>query len=246
MAWAQDNASSIRGLALRATRLNADGTPAEGGTDECDVYLTSGFIRVAFTPNYSTGDEIEIKRADGGICTYYKQPDVLKDTTVTLELCDPDPVLTQMLIGGVVLTSPTLCQPVPPGTDDVAAGWAVEKAGVDATPFGTGLEVWSQAIVGGKKASVCPYFHWLFPYVTSMKITGEREVGNSSLATVFEGRSVGNLGFGSGPNMTLTPPGDDELFKWPHPTYTDRSFAYSRVPNAPTGLKGCYVNPGSV
>ena len=87
--YRQDNASSVRGVALRITRLAIDGTPEVGSA--CDAYMTGGFINLTFTPAYSTGDEIEVKNAAGEVCTYFKMPDTLKNVAVKLELCDPDP-----------------------------------------------------------------------------------------------------------------------------------------------------------
>jgi hypothetical protein len=154
MAYVQDNAASVRGRVLRCTTLGSDGAPAVG--TPCDVYLTTGFISFQFTPEYSEGDEIEVKNAAGETCVYYKLPDTLKNVGLQLSICDPDPVLTQMLVGGTVLTAAGNSAYAPAGTDAadlVAVGYASELAGHAATPNGVAVEVWADAIVNSRSAS---------------------------------------------------------------------------------------------
>lgn len=247
--YSQDNAGSVRGVALRVTRLGADGAPAAGGASGCDSYITGGFIKFTFTPAYSTGDEIEVKNAAGEVCIYFKMPDTLKNVGFNLEICDPDPVLTQMMVGGAILTAAYNSALAPPGTtvgQTVAAGYASESIGVEATPYGVSVEVWAQAVVGGKAAGTAPYWHYVFPYVT-FRLDGDRVVENGALATVFVGTGGGNAAFGTGPNLDttgITPSPSATAWDWGFPTYTDRPYAYSRSIDAPVGLRGCFVNLG--
>lgn len=97
----QNYAASVQGAALRVTRLNADGTLATG---DLDSYTTSAFLRMSFTPEYEDGEEITEKAADGTVCVSYKAPDRLKRVTMELAICEPDPELTALLAGGVLLT----------------------------------------------------------------------------------------------------------------------------------------------
>lgn len=243
----QDNAASVRGVALRVTKLDASGAPAVG--TDCDVYMTGGFINFTFTPQYSTGDEIEIKSAAGEVCVYFKMPDTLKNITVGLEICDPDPILTNLLVGGVVLTEVADGSFMPVGTvegDTIAVGYVAEKTGIEANPYGVAVEVWANAIVGGKSAAGRPFWHYLVPYA-KFKLDGDRVVENGNLATVFSGNGGGNAEFGTGPNMDLTdvtPTVPAHTFDWGAPAYTDRAFGYIRGASAPVGLKGCFDNLG--
>lgn len=245
MTYRSDNAASVRGLALRATRLGSNGAPVSGSADGIDMYLTSGFISFSFTPNYAEADEISITNAAGEVCVYYKAPDTLQYVEFSLELCDPDPILTQMLIGGDVLTSTTSCEPDGLGEDDTAVvGYAAPALGSAAQGNGIAIEIWTQAVIGGKSANVCPYWHYLFPYAT-FSLDGERVIENGNLATVFAGRGSGNSGFGSGPLMDttgITPAVDGANFQWKFPTFTDRPFAYHRSDYAPVGLSGGFLN----
>jgi len=235
-----------------ATRLGPDGAPLAGSP--CDNYLTGGYISFTFTPVYVEGEEIEIINAAGEICVTYKLPDTLKNTTIGLELCDPDPVLTQLLVGGEVIVDSTgaLC-PLPGALpDDIhAVGYAAEKTGVEANPNGVAIRVWATAVVNGKSANQCPYWDYLFPSV-KFRLDGDRVVENGNLATVFAGLGTGNLNYGSGPNLDLAgvtsgggaPPPPPGSFDWKFPQYADRVYAYARATTAPVGLKGCFANLG--
>jgi hypothetical protein len=245
--YVQDNAASVRGVALRVTRLGADGAPIAGGL--CDSYITGGFINFSFTPAYSEGDEVEVKNASGEVCVYYKVNNTLRNVTTKLEICDPDPVLTELLVGGDVLTVAYGNPIAPPATtvgQTAGVGYAAEGIGVQATPYGVAIEIWAQAIVGGKAANNAPYWHYVFPY-QQFSLDGDRVVENGALATVFAGTGGGNLAFGSGPNLNtsgVTPTPSATAWDWLFPSYADRPYMYSRSLDAPVGLRGCFVNDG--
>jgi hypothetical protein len=247
VAYVQDNAASVRGRALRATTLGSDGAPAVGTL--CDIYMTGGFISFQFTPEYSEGDEIEVKNAAGETCVYYKLPDTLKNVGLQLSICDPDPVLTQMLVGGTVLTAPGNSAYAPAGTaaeDLVAVGYASELTGVQATPNGVAVEVWADAIVNSRSASRAPFWHYLFPSA-NFRLDGDRVIENGNLATAFAGTGTGNEAFGSGPNMDMTgvnPAPPEGAFDWKFPAHTASPFLYARDFYAPIGLKGQFNNQG--
>lgn len=247
MTYVQDNAASVRGLALRVTRLGPDGAPMVG--TDCDVYCTGGFIKFTLTPAYSTGAEVTTTNAAGEVCVYFKQPDTLKNVGVKLEICDPDPVLTQLLVGGEVLEAAFNSDLAPVGAqtgDLVAAGYGAEHIGIEANPYGVAIEVWAQAVVGGKAANQAPYWHYLVPYA-KLALSGDRVVESGSLATAFDGTGGGNAAFGHGPNMDLagvSPAPVQGAFDWGWPSETDRPYLYARSMSGPIGLKGCFNNLG--
>jgi hypothetical protein len=207
---AQDNASSVAGMAIRVTKLAADGTLVTGASAS---YVTKKFVSLGFTPEYESGDEFTTKAADGTVCASWKAPDTLKRVTLSIALCDPDPEFTQIIAGGSLLTN---------GGQTV--GWQAPLVGVDATPNGVAIEVWSIANVGGRQASVNPYWHWVFPYA-QMHSAGERAIQNDLMATSFEGWAVGNVGFGDGPAAPL----------WAFPASTNSPIAYARTTAIPAG-----------
>jgi hypothetical protein len=224
----QDYAASIQGVSIRVTRLDSAGnllnTPG-------DSYTTSAFIRVSFTPEYEEGDEITEKAADGTACVVYKAPDTLKRITMELAICEPDPELTQLISGGLLLRKNygTFAAP-----DRKSIGWSSPGVGDDPAANGVAIECWSHAIKDGKKSSTLPYFHWVFPYV-KLRQSGDRVIENGLLANTFEGYGLGNSLFGDGL--------DD---RWEFPVATERPYSYARATYAPTGRNGFYTWHGEI
>lgn len=218
---ATDYAASVQGVALRVTQLDADGTLGNKSI------TTTKFIRVSFTPEYEAGDEVTEKAADGTICVTFKAPDTLKRCNMEIAICEPDPDITSLLGGGVLLTD---------AIDDSTMGWASPQVGEDPTPNGVAVEVWSRAIVDGKAAATNPYFYWIFPYVRTRQ-SGDRVIENGLLANTFEGQGLGNTWFANGPDG-----------RWEWPSATGRPYAYARTdwaPSAGTSIN-YYVAPGDV
>lgn len=187
---AQDNAASVSGLAIRLTRLDASGNLVVGPSAS---YVTKKFVSLGYTPEYEEGDEFTTKAADGSVCVSWKTAKTLKRVTLSIALCDPDPEFSEMIAGGSLLTS---------GGNTV--GWKMPAVGVDATPNGVAIEVWSIAATNGRQAATNPYWHIIFPYA-QMSLAGERAIQNDLMATSFEGWAVGNAGFGDGPAAPLWP-----------------------------------------
>lgn len=209
----QDNATSIQGAVIRVTALDATGAPATGTTTS---YVMESFIHVSFTPNYDTGTEVTQKNASGQICVEYKSPDTLKNVTLEVSICEPDPEFTALLCGGTLLTDT--------GATPQSVGWAPAAAGTDPNPNGVALDVWSYAVQNGRRAGTNPFFRWLFPS-TKLQPSGARVIEDGLLANVYSGDGVGNSAYGTGPG------GD---WAW----VSDRPYQYARVPTAPTGQTG--------
>ena len=218
----QDYAASVQGVAIRVTRLDAAGNLLNGAGDS---YTTSAFLRTSFTPEYEEGDEIVEKSADGTVCVSYKAPDTLKRITMEIAICDPDPELTALMSGGLLLRKNfgTLASPA-----NTSVGWAAPGVGDDPAGNGVSIEVWSFAVKDGKRATNLPYFYWVFPYA-KLRQSGDRVIENGLLANTFEGYGLGNVNFSSGLDG-----------RWEFPIATERPYAYSRASWAPEGLKGFY------
>jgi hypothetical protein len=188
-------------------------------------------MRLSFTPEYEEGDEITEKGANGAVCVTYKSPDTLKRITMELAICEPDPELTQLLSGGLLLRKNLGTYASP---DRKSVGWSSPATGDDPAGNGVAIETWSHAIIDGKKASTLPYFHWVFPYA-KLRLSGDRVIENGLLANTFEGYGLGNTAF----SMGL-----DE--RWEFPTATERPYSYARSYWAPTGRKGFYRWHGDI
>jgi len=215
----QEYAASIQGVSIRVTRLDAAGNLLNGAGDS---YTTSAFMRVSFTPEYEEGDEITEKSANGTVCVTYKAPDTLKRITMELAICEPDAELSQLLSGGLLLRK---------NVDGVvkSVGWAAPGVGDDPAGNGVSIEAWSHAVKDGKRASVLPYFHWVFPYA-KLRQSGDRVIENGMLATTFEGYGLGNRNFEAGVDG-----------RWEFPVAAERPYSYARTSWAPVGLKGFYT-----
>jgi hypothetical protein len=224
----QEYAASIQGVSIRVTRLDASGNLLN---QPGDSYTTSAFMRLSFTPEYEEGDEITEKGANGAVCVTYKSPDTLKRITMELAICEPDPELTQLLSGGLLLRKNlgTFAEP-----DRKSIGWSSPATGDDPAGNGVAIETWSHAIIDGKKAATLPYFHWVFPYA-KLRLSGDRVIENGLLANTFEGYGLGNTAFSLGL---------DE--RWEFPTATERPYSYARSSWAPTGRKGFYSWHGDI
>jgi hypothetical protein len=224
----QEYAASIQGVSIRVTRLDASGNLLN---TEGDSYTTSGFMRLSFTPEYEEGDEITEKGADGTVHVTYKAPDTLKRISMEIAIAEPDPELTQLMSGGLLLRKNL-------GTYAAAnrksIGWSSPATGDDPAGYGVAIETWSHAIIEGKKASTLPYFHWVFPYC-KLRLSGDRVIENGLLANTFQGYGLGNVNFGTGL---------DE--RWEFPVATERPYSYARNSWAPTGRKGFYTWHGEI
>ena len=218
----QDYAASIQGVSVRVTRLDASGNLLNNPGDS---YTTSAFMRLSFTPEYEDGDEITEKSANGTICVSYKAPDTLKRVTLELAICEPDPEMTELMSGGLLLRKNMGTFAAP---DRKSVGWSSPGIGDDPSGYGVAIECWSFAVKDGKRAASLPYFHWVFPYCR-MRQSGDRVIENGMLASTFEGYSIGNEAFSVGL---------DE--RWEFPTATARPYSYARTAYAPTGRKGFY------
>lgn len=219
----QENTSSIQGVALRVTRLDANGNLLNGPGDS---YTTHAFMRVSFTPEYEEGDEITEKSANGAVCVSFKSPDTLKRITMELAICDPDPELTSLVSGGLLLRKNlgTFASP-----DHKSVGWASPAVGDDPSGNGVAIEAWSRAIIDGKPSATLPFYHWIFPYA-KLRQSGDRVIENGLLANTFEGYGLGNILFDDGIDG-----------RWEWPEATNRPYAYGKTTWAPSGMRGFYT-----
>jgi len=219
----QEYTSSIQGVALRVTRLDANGNLLNGPGDS---YTTHAFMRVSFTPEYEEGDEITEKSANGAVCVSFKSPDTLKRITMEVAICEPDPELTSLMSGGLLLRK-NLGTFVAP--DHKSVGWASPAVGDDPSGNGVAVESWSRAIVDGKPSATLPFYHWVFPYA-KLRQSGDRVIENGLLANTFEGYGLGNSLFGDGPDG-----------RWEFPEATSRPYSFAKTAWAPSGLRGFYT-----
>lgn len=211
----QDRASAVQGVALRATRCNADGT-LKVGLDS--AYVMDRFVTATYTPAFEGGNQINLQGANGNMLVNYSTKSTLLRTEITLAVADPDPQFNEIIAGGTVFVDNTV--PLAP----VAVGWAPAAEGVVSNPNGCALEVWANAITGGRRAAVLPYLQYVFPRVY-LDPTGDHAFENGVMGQEFSGYGESNTGFADGP---------DGNWDWT----TARPYQHSRVATAPTGING--------
>jgi hypothetical protein len=142
----------LKARVMRATKLDADGTPVVGAKS---TVVSGGFIRIALNMEYEDGAEYVQKNAWGEFCINEQDDDRLKRITPTLDFCQVDPDLVSMITGARLIMD---------GTD--AVGFAVGEA----APTGRfALEAWS------KVAGTSEYVYWNLPNL------GAGRIGNITL-----------------------------------------------------------------
>lgn len=198
----------VQACAMRVTRLTADGSPDQGANN---LYVTDTLVTLTATPVYADADEIEVKNACGVVCVSSIGDDTFKRLDISLSLCVPDPELSELLTGGVVLTS------------GAAVGYGYPAVGT-APGSSVSIELWAKRIdtATGDIDSTYPYNRWLFPKVKNLRV-GERVFENGAFASPFTGRGFGNTEWLDGPE------GD-----WPYPAVgSDRVAQYIPVATIP-------------
>lgn len=216
----QDYASSVQGIALRATRLNVNGT-LQTGPDA--AYVMNRFVTVSYTPAYGGGTSIELQGANGAMLVSYQTKNVLMRTDMSLAVADPDAEWSEIVAGGTIFTDDTV--PLAPKS----IGWAPAPTGQVSNPNGTALEVWSNAIAGGRRSTVNPYHWYVFPRVY-LDPDGDHAFDNGVMGQQFSGYGESNPGFGDGP---------DGNWDWT----SDGPYQHVRFDSAPVGINGYQAVP---
>lgn len=212
-----DGAGTLFALGLRATKLDPDGKPSVGTNTS---YLSDALVKVEIGLEYEDAKQVTQLNGAGVACVNYQAPYTLKRGSIKgLQLCTPDPNLLEFLIGGE-----TISDSATPTPNQI--GYRAPLTGVEETPNGVSLEFWTRAIIGSAMANTLPYFHWVLPRCFLIP-AGSWTLGNeSAMLPEFDGYSIQNAGWGTGPQ-------DD--FNFP----SDRVWQYVReaaTPNLDSGL----------
>ena len=174
--------SSIRGKALRITRLDACGNIAYG---EKASLVTDGFITINFAAEREDGEETNQKNANGKLCIVDKAPAQLKRVTAEMEFCGVNPELASMITGQPVILN--------------AAGDAVGVPIGDTIEAFFALEVWADipgAACGIQGAR--PYFYYCIPFMGA-GVFGDFTIEESAATFSMTAESKAPNGWGNGP-----------------------------------------------
>jgi len=122
---------SAQVCAIRVSRLLPTCAFAEGPNQSA---ASSAIIRMNATPEYSAGDDFELKNGCGNLCVTLKVCDQLKRMNLDLELCLRDPTMIELLTGATTYTD---------GTDII--GYSRRGIG-KSCPDSVSVEIWTKAV----------------------------------------------------------------------------------------------------
>lgn len=176
----------VQADAIRITRLDATGAPVWGSSN---CIQNENIVKLDFKPQFQAGASLDTIDGQGRACTSYQGRDTLKRMTYTLQICDFDIYMREMIEGGTIFT----------GVGGVIEGYQPPKEGVIGCPNGISCEVWAKRIVGDSQVG---WWHWAFP---RMFLTwDDSTLGNSVMDMTFNGWGNSNLNWGSGPLQDFT------------------------------------------
>lgn len=167
--------SPIRGLAMRATKVSTCGCPEEG----LNAYAVScGFVSIGLSANIDEGNEIVVRTAAGELCINEPACRSLTRYDVTIEFCQVDPELFEIIAGHRVLTD---------YKGDSVGHTVDEEINCEA---GFALEVWSGLAGGDCNADgTANYYYWLLPWISNGLIGGDITIEDGPVTFTFEGQS---------------------------------------------------------
>lgn len=203
-------ASYVRGRMLRATRLDACGSPVFG---DCSVVTSSGFVSVAYTANIDDGTEINVPNANGDTCVYDPARPRFLSYTVEITFCNVDPDLYAMVTGQRTLTD---------AFGDVV-GFTVDSA-ISPADTAFALEVWagSPGAVCSPAATGGTFGYVLLPFVQG-GVVGDFTIENAEVTfTISNAVTKDGNSWGVGPydvvlDVTSSPgPLEDPLLSTDH------------------------------
>lgn len=172
----------LHGIRMRVARLDANGVPSPGAGN---LYVSTGFTRVAVDPQYSVGAVTERKNASGEVCFHYMSADSFTKANITIELCDYDPYLLAMLTGGETQT------------DGDRIGWKIPEIG-PVTGDGVSIEVWTRRVDDGEEDADSPYGWFAYPRAKNLRLSGWAHEDGALIPTIT-GQAYENPNWFDGP-----------------------------------------------
>jgi hypothetical protein len=178
--------SSVRGTRMRLTRLDDCCSPLAPAAT-CAFIVSKGFVSVAYSPEIASGDDLELKNANGDICVSASGCDTLKWINLTLSLCNVDPDILNFVTGSPVVLD----------ASGDSVGNRIQTGEACKTNFA--LEVWTDipgAVCGTTGAKQYGYF--LAPCIGA-GILGDWTVENDVMNLQLTAKARAGSGWGVGP-----------------------------------------------
>jgi|SRR5687767_2501446 len=173
--------------AIRGARLDSGGAPAPGANN---LWESRTMLSLGVQPQTEAGTRINVKTGCDETCLTYEGQDKPTFDTLSLELCQLEIGLLEILTGGTVITS---------GGDVVG----FERRPASAGRYdGASLETWSIAWDGDQQAVDAVtgdplYFKFAWPKTTWT--VGSMTFGNDAVRIPLTGKGLRNSQFGTGP-----------------------------------------------
>jgi hypothetical protein len=184
-------AASVHAQMLRAVRLDATGHPLVGPDS---MYTSNNLVKLDYAAEVQAGAEVSQVNGQGQLCVTFRGLDTIKWLNLTLQLCDFDPELIELLVGGTVLVDQANTETV---------GYAMPPLLTPGQPNGVALELWSKQIRAG---AVVGFWRHVFPRAWLRQ--GDRSLGDGAMEMAFSGFASSNPNYGKGGNNDWNYPSD--------------------------------------
>lgn len=221
--------SYLQGLVIRATRLDDCGLPDYGA---CGTVVSEGFINIELENNETDAEEISQTLANGRRCYYVETPKLLNNVQATIELCEVDPELFEIMTGAPLVLDDAVSPEAHGFTTDSASYGVANVA----------LEVWMNLASGGCTSGQSPrrWGYYLMPWLYQGTV-GKPTIENGAVNfTISEARTRDGNQWGVGPyNIQREAVGDALSPLFTPLTSTTHDLLYKVNVAPPTPTCGC-------
>lgn len=185
--------------AIRVCALDVDGSPLAGASS---MIQSDNIVKLTTAWEVQSGTDISQTNGQGAICLSYKAPDTMKRLNTTVQICDDDLLLKQLLAGGTLFTD-TPTRTVSDGvtatdTSLVSATAAFTDADIGDTVSGTGIFAGS-TIISRQSGTHVTLSHATTATATGVSVTISGPTG----VTGYQPPKVGVIGTPNGVSVEL-------------------------------------------
>jgi hypothetical protein len=178
-------ASTVEICAVRATRLDSDGTPAAGPNN---VYIVNDILQLQVRANVREGEEREMRGGCGCVIASKSEEDELRRFDLQLDGGRLEPGLLEMLTGAAAILDST----------DVIGAHVGKKLACGTTRPTVAFEAWTKRWTSDDEQDpVFPWWHWLWP--RTAWALGDNTLQADFGPVIVTGKSRANTAWGAGP-----------------------------------------------
>lgn len=178
-------ASTVEICAVRATRLDTDGSPAAGPNN---VYIVSDILQLQVNPNIREGEDREMRGGCGCVIASKSEDDEVRRFDLQLDAGRLEPGLLEILgLGSAILDS-----------TDVIGAHIAKKRTCGVPQPAVAFEAWTKRwTADDEQDPLFPWWHWLWP--RSTWALGQNTLQAEFGPVVAVGKSKANTAWGLGP-----------------------------------------------